>query len=134
VSDFEARSFDAPRERRVPARLSGHSLDGQVRSIDLSARTLFIAVKPQCDGCHDFIYGDLHELEGFQVVVLSESVDESWTVTSQEIFLSPSAMTELDIRSAPYYLLVDGEQRAVLAEGTLFSPSQVADEIATFLL
>jgi hypothetical protein len=135
VSDFHARSFDSPRERNVSTVLHGVSLRGEERTVVLNQRTLVVAVKPNCDGCHDFVFGELSELQGVDVVVLSASTSDNdeWDGAVQQVLVSPKAMQDLEIRSAPFYVLIDPQHSRVLTEGTLFSPAQVASEIASFL-
>jgi len=131
VSDVRARSFDAPRERPVPSVLRGRTLSGKAFATQLRGLVLVAAVKPNCDGCRDFVGGDLHELVGVRVVVVSATRSEEWQDARERVVIAPEFMAELEIRSAPYYVLVDPARSKVLAEGALFSPAQVAREIAT---
>jgi hypothetical protein len=135
VSDFRAHSFDQPRERDAVTQLRGTTQSGEEQLILLRGLTLIAAVKPHCDGCHDFIFGDLHELAALDVVVVSASAsdDGEWEGARQPVLVSPEALADLDVRSAPHYVLVDPTATRVVAEGVLFSPAQVASEIASFL-
>jgi hypothetical protein len=109
-------------------------LAGVDRYLLLKRLTLVVAVKPHCDGCHDFIHSDLRELEGVDVVVVSAtSGDAEWDEVIQPILVAPELMNELGVRSAPFYVLIDPSKSLIVAEGTLFSPTQVASEIAPFL-
>jgi hypothetical protein len=97
--------------------------------------TLVASIKPNCDGCREFVYGDLLELDRVKVVVASAtSGDGEWASASREILVAPALLDELDIRSAPYYVLIDPTTLSVVVEGALLSPSQVANEIERFLL
>ncbi len=135
MSDFHVHSFDSPRERSAPQSLHGKSLGGEELTIDFAGPTLIVAVKQHCDGCHDFIYGDLHELDHVHVVVVSATPgDQEWSAARRAIVVAPEFMQELDLRSAPYYVLIDPVRSRVLSEGALFSPAQVASEIASFVI
>jgi len=134
VSDIRVHSFDAPRERSAPQSIHGLSLSGEPVSIDFEGLTLIVAVKPHCDGCQSFIDGDLHDLANVRVVVVSATLgDEDWKGARQTVVVAPEFMDALDIRSAPYYVVIDSMNSKVLREGALFSPEQVAAEIASFL-
>jgi hypothetical protein len=134
VSSFRARSFDAFRARPSPSVLRGRTLAGKDRFLLLKRFTLVVAVKPHCDGCHDFVFGELRELEGVEVVVVSAtSGDGEWDGAIQPILVAPELMNELGVRSAPFYVLIDPSKSLIVSEGTLFSPAQVASEIAPFL-
>lgn len=135
MSTFRARSFDAFRARPAPTMLRGRSLAGHDRFLLVKRLTLVVAVKPHCDGCHDFVFGDLRELEGVAVVVVSAtSGDAEWSDAVQPILVAPELMNELGVRSAPFYVLIDPTKSLIVSEGTLFSPAQVASEIAGFLI
>jgi hypothetical protein len=130
----EARSFDLPRERPAPRQLRGHTLAGEERAIEVTALTLVVAIKPNCDGCKEFVQGSLRDLDGVDVVLVSAtSGNEEWAAASREILVSAELLGELGIRSAPFYVLIDPATLTVVAEGTLFSPAQVASEIASFI-
>lgn len=135
MSDFHARSFDPPRDRAAITQIRGVLVGGEERTVVLRRLTLIAAIKPHCDGCHQFIFGDLSELAGVDVVVLSANAsdDGEWDDATQNILVAPKAMKELELRAAPYYVLVDPRTSRVVAEGALFSPAQVASEIASFL-
>lgn len=135
VSDFQAHSFESFRERPAPTALRGRSLSGEERTVQVSRPTLVVAIKPHCDGCHDFVHGDLRELEGVEVVVVSATTgdDAEWDDAIQPILVAPDLMNELDIRSAPFYILINPKTSLILGEGAVFSSAQVAREIAPFL-
>jgi hypothetical protein len=135
VSNFRAHSFDQPRERDAVTELRGTTQSGDERLIHLQGLTLIAAVKPHCDGCRDFIFGDLHELAALDVIVVSASAsdDGEWEGALQPVLVAPEALAALDVRSAPHYVLVDPSAKRVVTEGVLFSPVQVASEIAPFL-
>ena len=134
TSEFNARSFDRPRERPAPSSLRGHWLEGDETVIELTDVTLVVAIKSHCDGCREFINADLDELR-VPVLVISAEDDESseWRDARQPVFVSPDAFELLDVRSPPFYVLVDPIAGHVVTEGVLFGPSQVAKELAPHL-
>jgi hypothetical protein len=132
--EFNARSFDRPRERAAPSSLSGHWCEGDETTISLTDVTLVVAIKSHCDGCRAFINADLDELS-VPVLVISAEDDESseWRGARQSVFVSPDAFRVLDVRSAPFYVLIDPIAERVVTEGVLFGLSQVATEIGSHL-
>ena len=127
------RSIDAPRERPAPTVIRGQTPEGEDRSVPVRAMTLVVAVKPHCDGCRGFIEGDLHEFEHVEVVIVSETWEDTWRAAAQSVLIAPDVFRELEIRAAPFYVLIDPLAKRVVAEGSLFSPAQVAEEIATYV-
>jgi len=133
-SSVGAQSFDAPRVRPAPRELRGRNLAGDERTVELTSMTLIASVKPSCDGCWQFVHGDLHELAHVEVVVVSATDGEGeWSSAARDILVAPALLNELDIRSAPYYVLIDPATLTVVTEGALLSPSQVAQETERFL-
>lgn len=130
MSDFRVRSFDAPRERPAPRVLVGTGRRGEERRIELRRTTLVVAVKADCDGCRDFVHGDLRELSSVDVVVISNVANEEWLDAPNDVLVAPELLRELDIRSAPFYVLIDPSSSRVVREGVVFGPAQVAAEIA----
>jgi hypothetical protein len=130
VSDFRARSFDAPRERPAPKVIVGVVPGGEQIRIELSRATLVIAVKPDCDGCRDFLRADLREFSDVDVVFISAVSSDEWRDVQYDVLVAPGLMKELDIRSAPFYVLIDPSSERVVTEGVVFGSSQVAAEIA----
>lgn len=130
MSEFRARSFDAPRERPAPEVLSGLTANGDERHVALRRMTLVVAVKPACDGCREFVNGDLSELGGVDVVIVSATSCDEWVNARQEVLIAPELLSALDIRSAPFYVVIEPTSRRVVTEGVVFGPSQVAAEIA----
>lgn len=135
MSDFRVSSFDPARERPAPTTFQGHSLDGEERTFVLTRITLVVAVKPHCDGCHAFIHGDVSALKGVDVLLVSalSSDDGEWDAAARDVVIAPQLLEELEIRSAPHYVVIDPATSRVVAEGVPFAPGQVASEIATFL-
>jgi hypothetical protein len=130
----EPRSFDAPRERRAPTQLVGRSRSGVERVIEITAMTLVAAIKPNCDGCSEFVHGNLNELDHVNVVLVSATSGEvDWDTARREILVAPDVLNDLGIRSAPYYVLLDPSRSLVVTEGALMSPVQVASEIERFV-
>jgi hypothetical protein len=134
TSEINARSFDSPRERSAPNTLTGHWLNGAEATVALSEVTLVVAIKSHCDGCREFINADLSELR-VPIVVISAAEDDSseWSDAKHPVLVSPESFRVLEVRSAPFYVLIDPVARRVVSEGVLFGPSQVAAEIAPFL-
>jgi hypothetical protein len=134
TSEFNARSFDRPRDRVAPDSLKGHWCDGPEETLALSELTLVVAIKSNCDGCRAFIDSDLDEL-GVPVLVISADEDGSseWRDARQPVFVSSDAFGLLDVKWPPFYVLVDPINHRVVSEGVLFGPAQVAREIAGFL-
>ena len=95
--------------------------------------TLVVAVKPHCDGCRTFLESDLAEFANVDVVLVAADADDEHRVGRHEVVVAPSLMAQLEIRAAPFYVLIDPSTSRVVTEGTLFSPAQVAGEIAPFL-
>ena len=95
--------------------------------------TLVVAVKPDCDGCREFIEGDLEELGGLRVVpVARDDGAGEWARARREVVVAPELLDELDVRWPPFYVLL-GPGRQLLAEGVVFGPAQVAAEVAPYL-
>ncbi len=118
-------SFDPPRRRRVPTRLRG----GPGATEEITATTLVAVVKPGCDGCRAFTHGDLGPLAGLSVVLVSASASPEWDDAARDVVVAPEWVEASGVRGAPHYVLVDGSG-VVLTEGVLFSPDQVAAEVA----
>ncbi|HQU26752.1 MAG TPA: hypothetical protein PLS29_06935 [Acidimicrobiales bacterium] len=118
-------SFDPTRERRVPTRLGGE----RGALAEITATTLVAVVKPSCDGCHAFTHGDLGPLCDLPVLVVSAAEGDEWADAAREVLVAPEWVEASGVRGAPHYLLVD-RSGLVLTEGVLFSPAQVAGEIA----
>lgn len=130
-----ARSFDRPRERPAPRESLGHTLDGQPIRLRFDSMTLVVAIKASCDGCRDFVHGDLTELAGVPLVVVS-ATDEGapeWSGGRRAVVVAPELLKALDVRWPPFYVLVDPEGPRVVAEGVVFASAQVAQEIAAHL-
>jgi hypothetical protein len=71
--------------------------------------------------------GDLAVLGERRVILLAREVlDEP---TTQPYFVSPDGLLALELYSAPQYAMVDGAPLAVVAEGPVFSPAQVAADL-----
>jgi hypothetical protein len=134
TSEYNARSFDRPRERAAPEALSGHWSNGDEATVALTRITLIVAIKSNCDGCRAFINEDLSDLP-VPVLVIGADEDESseWLDATQPVLVSPDAFRLLDIRWPPFYVLIDPIARRVVSEGVLFGLAQVAAEIAPFL-
>lgn len=135
MNDFRVSSFDSARERPVPTTFHAHSQGGEEQTFVLERITLVVAVKPHCDGCRAFIHGDVSALEGVDVLLVSAQVsdDGEWDAAPRDVVIAPQLLEELDIRSAPHYVVIDPATSRVVGEGVPFAPAQVAGEIAVFL-
>jgi hypothetical protein len=129
------RSFDRPRERPAPAAYEGRSLAGEPVAGVFERMTLVVAIKPACDGCRDFVHSPLDELGDLDVLVVSadDDVAGEWASGTRPVVVAPRLLSSLDIRSAPFYALIDPSRGRVVSEGFVFAPSQVADEIRPHL-
>lgn len=96
--------------------------------------TLVAAIKPNCDGCREFVEGNLGGLDHVDLVLVSATDGGGeWESSPREILVAPELMDDLGIRSAPYYVLIDPSSSSVVTEGALMSPAQVASEIERYL-
>jgi hypothetical protein len=135
TSEFDARSFDRPRERAAPSALNGHWCSGGAEeTVNLTELTLVVAIKSHCDGCQEFINADLGDL-GVPVLVISadDGISSEWHETRQPVFVSPEAFRLLDVRWPPFYVLIDPVARRVVSEGVVLAVPQVAAEIGPLL-
>lgn len=130
------RSIDPPRTRPAPQSFIGRTLDGDQYVHTFDAMTLVVAVKNNCDGCRDFVNSDLAEFDGVEVIVVSavDDVAGEWRGARQRVVIAPELLRELDVRWPPFYVLVEPRESRVLTEGVVFGPTQVAEEIAAFLV
>lgn len=115
--------------------VTGTTLDGTPITRTLEATTLIVAVKQNCDGCRDFVFSALDELQSLPVIVVSSTGDLNgeWKDAVQSIIVAPETLKELDVRWPPFYVLVDPRLGQVITEGVVFGPAQVAKEISGYL-
>ena len=125
------RSVDAPRERPAPSSYLVQFAGDSEQRRSFNALTLVVAVKPGCDGCRDFVEGQHGLAEVVDVVVVAAIDDPAWQ--ERDVVVSSGLWRDLEIRSAPFYVLIDPARALVVAEGSVFSPAQVAEEIAGLL-
>ena len=128
-------SFDPLRDRPAPAGYEGTVRGHPVRAT-FDALTVVVAVKEGCDGCRDFVFStDAGALASRAVLVISahEFSSDEWRAAPRDVVVTPSLWSALDIRSAPFYVLVDPVASRVVSEGVVFAPEQVAREIDSFL-
>ncbi len=100
------------------------------------AVTLVVAVKESCDGCRDFVFSTLTGLlDAVPVLVISaqEFSSDEWRDSPHDVVVTPSLWSALDIRSAPFYVVVDPVTSRVVSEGVVFGPEQVVREVGSFL-
>jgi hypothetical protein len=98
--------------------------------------TVVVAVKEFCDGCRDFVFSAPNGvLATLAVLVISahEFTSDAWRTTARDVVVTPSLWSALDIRSAPFYVLVDPVGSRVVSEGVVFAPEQVAREVDAYL-
>jgi hypothetical protein len=131
--DLNVHSFDPPRDRPAPDVLRGHWSNGDAVEVPLTRPTLLIAIKANCDGCRTFLDASLDEFDAVDVVFVAALDDAEWTGYSRRVLIAPDALQHLDVRSPPFYVLIDPVAHTVLGEGVVFGPSQVAAEIDRFL-
>lgn len=128
-------SFDQPRQRLVDLRFSG-TVNGAPVIKSITEKTLVVAIKPNCDGCRDFVHSTLQDLSNVNVLVVSESNDANgeWANGNQEVLISPEILATLGIKWPPFFVLIDPATSMIITEGVVFGPSQIAKEIAPFLI
>jgi len=128
-------SFDQPRERHVSLSISG-VVNGVPVTKSITEKTLVVAIKPNCDGCRDFVHSTLDDLRNVDVLVVSETSDPNgeWINGNQEVMISPEILDTLGIKWPPFFVLIDPLTSMIITEGVVFGPSQIAKEIAPFLL
>ncbi|MDE3083246.1 MAG: hypothetical protein KGJ39_07490 [Acidobacteriota bacterium] len=127
---MELRSVDAPRERPAPTGFHGRDATGAEVSRTFTRATVVVAVKPHCDGCREFVSGDA-TVGDVDLVVAAAVDDDSWRAS--DVVVAPELWRELEIRSAPFFVLIDPARGVVTYEGSAFSAAQVAAEIARHL-
>jgi hypothetical protein len=117
--------------------LAGITLEGQPFEHHLTRLTLLVAIKPNCDGCREFVESELKELSvlGLDIVLVSATVGEQdeWMKSRHPIVVAPALLESLEISWPPFYVLIDAEKQLVVLEGVVFGPAQVADEVGSFL-
>jgi hypothetical protein len=115
--------------------LCGHWSNGDDVTVDLTALSLLVVIKANCDGCHDFLFSDLSAFSGLDVIFMSANDDEGqeWIDAPRRVLVAPDALAVLEVKWPPFYVLVDASAGLVRTEGVLFAPAQVAAEIAPFL-
>jgi hypothetical protein len=119
----------------VALKISG-VINGVSVTKSITEKTLVVAIKPKCDGCRDFVHSTLDELSNVNVLVVSESneANTEWADAKQEVLISPDILEILGIRWPPFFVLIDPSTSMIVTEGVVFGPSQVAKEIAPFLI
>lgn len=128
---MSARSFDRASPRPAPAAIDGTGPDGAAVRVEFVRPTLVVAVKEECDGCRGVVERGV-ELDGVDVVLVAASLGALAGAAGLAL-VAPAAMDALGLRWPPAYALVDPEGPRVVAEGSVFSPEQVAAEVAAAL-
>jgi hypothetical protein len=126
-----ARSFDRASPRPAPSAIDGTDRDGRAVRVAFARPTLVVALKEECDGCRGVVERGV-EVAGADVVLVAASpgaLDGAAGVA----LVAPAAMDALGLRWPPAYALVDPDGPRVVAEGSVFSPEQVAAEVAAAL-
>lgn len=130
------RSIDSPRERSVSRHYRGLDLAGQVIEREFVGVTLVVAIKEDCLGCRSVFesgidaFGEVDTL----LVAARPSLEPWWTTTQHPVIISPQLLRDLEVRSPPFYVLVDPDRELVVTEGVVFGPEQVRDELAPYLM
>ncbi|MHB8334576.1 MAG: hypothetical protein ACYDEH_06720 [Acidimicrobiales bacterium] len=117
----------------MPSPLTGVDSRGVRAIVTLARRTIVIAVKPNCDGCHDFLSGPPAAFDGLDVVLVSATPFVEDVVAAGRVLVAPEWMAQARIVAAPSYTVIDPSDGRVVTEGVAFAPSQVAGEIAPYL-
>jgi hypothetical protein len=126
-----ARSFDRASPRPAPASIDGVTVDGRAVRVEFARPTLVVAVKEECDGCRGVVERGVG-LEGVEVVVVA-ATPGALAGASGLALVAPAAMDALGLRWPPVYALVDPDGPRVVAEGSVFSPEQLAAEVSAAL-
>lgn len=130
------RSIDPPRERPAPRHYRGLSLSGELVQGEFVRRTLVLAIKEDCRGCRSVLeapagaFGDVAVL----VVAARPSTEPWWGTCPHPLVVSELLLEQLDVRWPPFYVLVDPTTASVIAEGVVFGPEQVREEIAAHVM
>jgi hypothetical protein len=103
-------------------------------SIELTAPTVLIAVKTECDGCRDIVNAGLEQVAGLSLIVVSDSdeLDDSWDQVRSPILVAPGLLEQLDVRWPPFYVVIDPASSSVVTEGVVFGLEQVEREVSSF--
>ena len=126
------RSIDPPRRRDAPRSISGHDVHGVPVVLDFTATTLLLVVKPNCVACDELLAAGPEFFDGFDVHVLAGEASTSTGFLRGDVVIAPEALTALDVRWPPAYLVIDPVAGCVIGEGVIFDAAQVRDEIAAF--
>lgn len=116
------RSFDAPRRRPAPTTV----LLDNGETFYLEPGTVFVAVKSHCDGCRAFLDGPV--VAGWQVVPIAVDAE---IATHGHVVVSAGLVAALDIRSAPFFMAVDGSPLEVVSEGVPFDLAHLEEILPT---
>ncbi len=119
---------DAPRRRPAPEHFTLVDETGVVQEHHYAGPTLVVAVKDDCMGCANF-YRERHPgFAPYEVIVVATN-DAPISGSAYPIFRSPELLAALDIRSAPFFVLITGEPPEVTREGLVYDVSQVLEEL-----
>ena len=121
------RSIDSLQPREVPASWSWVGPHGE-ETFTLTRTTLLVAVKENCDGCESFLHGDHGAFADYDLrFVASEG---AFPTARQTVFLAPAVLLQLGMKWPPTYVVIEPHPARIVAEGVVFSPEQVAEEIS----
>ena len=112
------RSIDRPRRRPAPTSVLLDS--GEV--LHLTPGTVVVAVKSQCDGCRHFLDGPV--VAGWRVLPVAVDAESG---AHDHVVTSAALVAALDIRSAPFFVAVDGSPLEVVSEGVPFDLAHLAE-------
>lgn len=130
------RSIDAPRERPAPRAYRGRNLAGEAVQGDFVGLTLIVAIKEDCLGCRSVVESPRNVFGRVATLLVASrpSSEPWWMTTAHPLVVSEPLLEQLDVRSPPFYVLIDARRGWVLTEGVVFGPEQVREEIAAFVM
>lgn len=83
--------------------------------LTLTAGTVIVAVKSHCDGCRSYL--DRPTVAGWNVVPIALDAE---IAEANDVVVSSALLAALDIRSAPFFVALDGAPLEVVNEGVPF--------------
>jgi len=122
------RSIDNPRRRPAPPAFELVDDTGTPTRVVPNGPTLIVAVKDNCVGCSNF-YSSRHPGFATYDVYVIATDDVPIANSAYPIYRAPELLAALEIRSAPFYVLVDGVPPFVEQEGLVFDVEQVLAEL-----
>lgn len=93
-------------------------------TLELSPGTVVVAVKSHCDGCLSY----LADLQLGPWSILPIAIDEE-IATKDNVTTSRALLDALDIRSAPFFVALDGAPLEVVSEGVPFDRAHLLENL-----